>query len=712
MILPVKHDTINGEVGVSRLVDPKERQLLDDLRDRLVHEEAYFSPGLAGRPKFRSFIASFPLPSGRIAVTWIYVDVEVLREIVCFTTIVVPPNQANPFTVANGILSGHFRRDLRSAIKGNRFEVDADRSVVGVPLIESKKRQLPPHNINQLPYLPESTLLAPIDGEFEPFVTFKPGETLPSRDLIPQLSAGFEDRKASHNLHPNGDSLKPADVLHRRAIESQVSSETPDTAGYSILRDRPPTRISKNTNNSRELAERKVATPCIAVSSGKRSVVAGSRNRYSLVLLFVGLISLFFSSFIIVTGIPYRWQAQGKLTATPPQDPATPGEFQNTPSQAGVQVSQPEVDSNHPDFILLKATQFEDKHTVVPVEEPVWILRGVLNSNGGWAKEKIFSHTFQDPSIRRGGQPVFMMSESRNAHRTPSIFADDSIDKSVGETFIVLAKLDHTEKDEYATIDNGQHSVKGPARWWMTQFVRVYSPDFPFSDSRDLSVWEDFRRNLMGWPTGKFENLEIFLIERHNGDGELLFHAKNDSLYLLQGPLELPLSTAPINIYLRIEKRDHLHAGRVGLSLENLMRLTVSWEGEIELNLDQVPRHAHLITKTIGDFSDRTVELEISFNDGQLICQANHEVIYNGPLPEFEAELPPITRLSLVAQGPGSSAFRLLLVNPSKRQEEDQKGGVLLRRGASSGQVRPHDLGHDRVAADGAARTDITSRPP
>jgi hypothetical protein len=175
MIIPIKQDSANGELGVSSSFGDQERTAAERFKRQLLTDPKYLPEGLGAVPSFDSLVAAFYLvPEGRIAgLMWIYFDMEGLRRSLFITTFRIPLKAANPIALAASIERGRIDREsIRDAVRSGRFEVEIEDGLVG------RSVEADPDSIGE-PVVRDLPLVASVELEdlsrqrFFPFISFK-----------------------------------------------------------------------------------------------------------------------------------------------------------------------------------------------------------------------------------------------------------------------------------------------------------------------------------------------------------------------------------------------------------------------------------------------------------------------------------------------------------------------------------------------------------
>src|ERR1700680_2573100 len=132
MIIGIKHDTVNGEIGVSNQFSGPERTTIDQFRNALVRDPTVIPARQGVDLPFLSILAGYFVSPDRkvVGLTWVYITTEVLRRTICFTTLRLPLEVGDPFCVATAIVTGALRREIQKALALKIYELEVPVSLM------------------------------------------------------------------------------------------------------------------------------------------------------------------------------------------------------------------------------------------------------------------------------------------------------------------------------------------------------------------------------------------------------------------------------------------------------------------------------------------------------------------------------------------------------------------------------------------------------
>lgn len=177
MIIHIKHDTVNGEVGVSADFTEKEKSIVNKFCQQLIDTREFVPSNSISDLPFSFFVASYFLsPQANIvALTCVYVGQEVLRPILSFITLKLPLNTVNPFVVAKNIMNRRIRDQLLESVKDRKYEIEVPDEFLGqrLPVVQNSELS---SEIRKMKHVPESSLYGGGEPAYRPFITFWPFE--------------------------------------------------------------------------------------------------------------------------------------------------------------------------------------------------------------------------------------------------------------------------------------------------------------------------------------------------------------------------------------------------------------------------------------------------------------------------------------------------------------------------------------------------------
>jgi len=188
VLISMKHDSANGEIGIAPSFGNRERMAAESFKKQILRDPGYIPEGIGEDVPFDSLLAAFYLvPDDRVVgVMWVYRDTEVLRRSLYFTTLKVSLEKGqDPYSVAAAISDGTLANDIRRAVRSGNFELELEISRNSGPF-PADPDGVHLNELISLPLLREVDIASSRGKSFRPFITFKPTEGRPEQGSAPR----------------------------------------------------------------------------------------------------------------------------------------------------------------------------------------------------------------------------------------------------------------------------------------------------------------------------------------------------------------------------------------------------------------------------------------------------------------------------------------------------------------------------------------------
>ena len=234
MLISMKHDSANGEIGIAPGFGNRERMAAESFKKQILRDPGYIPEGIGEDVPFESLLAAFYLvPDDRVVgVMWVYRDAEVLRRSLFFTTLKVSLKAGqDPYSVAAAISDGTLTNDVRRAVRSGNFELELKISRNSGPFPTDPDR-VHLSELSSLPLLREVDIASSRGKSFRPFITFKPTEGRPEQGSAPKALMGHSGFAVGQDTSSTPDARRQVSRSPRQDREPAMRPSTP------ILMDR------------------------------------------------------------------------------------------------------------------------------------------------------------------------------------------------------------------------------------------------------------------------------------------------------------------------------------------------------------------------------------------------------------------------------------------------------------------------------------------
>ncbi len=438
MIIHIKHDTANGEVGVSSAFEEMEKSVVNRFRQQFISLDEYVPSNSLDNLPFASLIASYFLTPSKeyIAITYVYVDNEVLRQILSFITLRIPIKQINPFVVATNILHGSIRKELFQSIKARKFEIQFPDTLTGrrLPIAQNVNTAI---DIRHMAYISESDLLADKESVYRPFITYKP--FVDEKFRVPEKSTS----RASVSPKVEYPSELPVIQEPREPIEERRISSIP--FAYSDVKD-----------------SKKIKTEEPLTSSILKGTTRKTQTRFGMRVIYSFLLVA-----IVTVAISLMLSRSDKKNEI---------------------ILNPELRQTNNDEIAKEYASPTGAFEIVKYGDPYWLYYSEVKKSSGERKFFFSLQALNDEYNNKlivKGLPVFLISSIEGAmilRTQPNFKESTKIAILKPSQPFIFTKNEHVDQESDPEIQR---------RWWEIQPVNIiyHKPEIHESLSDEGSFW-------------------------------------------------------------------------------------------------------------------------------------------------------------------------------------------------------------------------------
>ncbi|MEA2559531.1 MAG: hypothetical protein QOH06_1035 [Acidobacteriota bacterium] len=612
MIIRIKYDNLNGEVGASPSFSQLARQAIDTFRERIQENSGYIPRNPGADFPFVSFLAAFGLPSEEaVVLIWAYVSRELLRNTVSFMAFFLPAQLVNPLAVAKGILIGDLKKSALEAIRGRCYEIDIPDWQLGHPLstVHRDSEILDPLALR---LLPESEILSESDEEFTPFISFKPeNESIRGPSIaaaVSSLSApvgqdGSSMESRSEDFLPEGTS-RP--INQRTDFAGEKGCQSDDTPAE-MKPDLRPHLLRKSS--AQPIGTRLFSWPSIG-----EAVLAP-------LLLALGF-------------------TLGSLWMKDHRNPI---------DSAG------KVWPTALKFMIYSSRQ----QPLIPKGSPLWLYGGKLLDDGSVVPEPAAPEVAEyRHGLRIDGRDVLKLQRNYWGRDFPAL--ELARKELSNEAFIVL------EKKYKGLAANGKTGPK--LCWWKVQLLQEPGSGGVTDSS---SVVEDFDSNARGWPVESNNKATAWV-----GDGGYHVFVDSEDFQAWASPKQFALRGDSVELRLESTWRAGKETGEYGLALigsgkdsHRFLFFYVTRSGEAGVWAGEGSEPKRLPITRFRPTENDAVQSLVLHSRG-LTYSVGKVVVYERKDFDFKN----LRQLALVARGKQAVSFQHLSIETNVEGEEGEAG--------------------------------------